>query len=144
MFSLSKFKNILSKRPDLKVIITSATIDHERFSVHFKGAPIIEVSGRSYPVDIIYNDCTELYADGFSQPEIIHDAINLISEKGIEKNGDILVFFATEREIHEASAYLKKLNIKNTEVISLYARLSNSDQQKIFSNIANRKIKITL
>ena len=139
-YLLGYLRNILPKRPDLKVIITSATIDPKRFSEHFSNAAIVEVSGRSYPVDVIYHDCTELYNEGFTQPEIIKDAIDLLDIKGNVPNGNILVFFATEREIHDTVHYLKKIDLKSTEIIPLYARLSNSEQQKIFSPSVKRKV----
>jgi ATP-dependent helicase HrpA len=141
-FLLGYLKQMLPKRPDLKVIITSATIDHERFSKHFNNAPIIEVSGRTYPVEMRYNDYSEYYAEGMTQPEAIGDALNELSRAGnsAQINADVLVFLATEREIHETAEHLRKLQLRNTEVMPLYARLSNAEQQKIFSSHTGRRI----
>ncbi|MCF6766827.1 ATP-dependent RNA helicase HrpA [Thiotrichales bacterium 19S11-10] len=137
-FILGYLKFILAKRPDLKVIITSATIDHERFSNFYHNAPIIEVSGRTYPVEIRYHEeWQESEVSEKSQPERILDAVDELTSEGL---GDILVFFATEREIHEALDFLKKANLKNTDVLALYARLSNQQQQQIFNPHHRRRI----
>ncbi len=127
-FLLGHIYQILNKRPDLKLIITSATIDQERFSKHFN-APIIEVSGRTYPVEIRYQDPLEFNND-FSQAEHILTAVQSLNH---EKPGDILVFLATEREIHDAAETLRKAQLRHTEILPLYARLSNAEQDKIFN-----------
>ncbi|TNF69291.1 MAG: ATP-dependent RNA helicase HrpA [Gammaproteobacteria bacterium] len=137
-FILGYLKHLLPKRPELKIIITSATIDHKRFSEYFNQAPIIEVSGRTYPVDIRYHaDWQEGESSDKSQPERILDAIE---ELTLDGNGDILVFFATERETHETKEFLEKANLKHTDVLPLYARLSSKEQQKIFQPYHKRRI----
>jgi ATP-dependent helicase HrpA len=138
-FLLGYLKRILPKRPDLKVIITSATIDPQRFSKHFNNAPVIEVSGRSYPVDIQYRDYVEQQV---AQDQV--EAIALaVEELFVHGKGDILVFLSSEREIRETQQALQKRQYRNTEVIPLYARLSASDQQKIFHPNGQRRIVLS-
>lgn len=138
-FLLGYLKRILPKRPDLKVIITSATIDPQRFSRHFDNAPVIEVSGRSFPVDVQYRDYVEQQV---AQDQI--EAIGLaVEELFAHGRGDILVFLSSEREIRETQQALQKRQYRNTEVIPLYARLSASDQQKIFHPQGQRRIVLS-
>lgn len=131
-FLLGYLKQILPQRPDLKVIITSATIDAERFSQHFNGAPVIEVSGRTYPVDVLYRP---LQADDEDEAEIetadaIVDAADELARFG---TGDILVFLPGEREIRETAEALRKSPLrKNDDILPLFARLSAQEQHKIF------------
>ncbi len=154
-FLLGYLKKLLPRRPDLKVIITSATIDLERFSKHFGGdglpeAPIIEVSGRTYPVETWYRPLTaETDEDGnrveddLSVDQGILAALAEIEahEKSIGKRpGDVLVFLPGEREIRDAAEVLRKANLRFTEVLPLYARLSPAEQQRIFRPAAGRKI----
>lgn len=148
-FLLGYLKRLLPKRPDLKIIITSATIDVERFSKHFDNAPVIEVSGRSYPVDVLYrpmsNDDEDYAAD---LPNAILNAIEEIEqlERAGEthaKGGDVLVFLPGEREIREAFNHLKRANLRNTELLPLYARLSASEQQRIFASHSGRRIVLS-
>nr|WP_315903469.1 ATP-dependent RNA helicase HrpA [Photorhabdus temperata] len=137
-FILGYLRQLLPKRPDLKVIITSATIDPERFSRHFHHAPIIEVSGRTYPVEVRYRPVIAEDSDGErDQLEAIIDAVD---ELGHEGPGDILVFMSGEREIRDTADALNKLNLRHTEVLPLFARLSNSDQNRIFQSHAGRRI----
>ncbi len=137
-FILGYLRQLLPKRPDLKVIITSATIDPERFSRHFHHAPIIEVSGRTYPVEVRYRPVIAEDSDGErDQLEAIIDAVD---ELGREGPGDILVFMSGEREIRDTADALNKLNLRHTEVLPLFARLSNSDQNRIFQSHAGRRI----
>lgn len=138
-FLLGYLKRILPKRPDLKVIITSATIDPQRFSEHFNNAPIIEVSGRSFPVDVQYRDYVEQQV-AIDQIEAISLAVEELFTHG---RGDILVFLSSEREIRETQQALQKKQYRNTEVIPLYARLSASDQQKIFHPQGQRRIVLS-
>lgn len=148
-FLLGYLKQLLKKRADLKLIITSATIDVERFAAHFDGAPIIEVSGRSYPVDILYRPMSPEEDDYSSDlPGAIVDAISEIEalEKAghtHSKGGDVLVFLPGEREIREAVTALKRANLRNTELLPLYARLSASEQQRIFSKHSGRRIVLS-
>ncbi|NHB91076.1 ATP-dependent RNA helicase HrpA [Photorhabdus cinerea] len=137
-FILGYLCQLLPKRPDLKVIITSATIDPERFSRHFNHAPIIEVSGRTYPVEVRYRPVMGDDNDGErDQLEAIIDAVD---ELGREEPGDILIFMSGEREIRDTADALNKLNLRHTEVLPLFARLSNSDQNRIFQSHAGRRI----
>lgn len=138
-FLLGYIKRILPKRPDLKVIITSATIDPLRFSKHFNDAPVVEVSGRSFAVDIQYRDYIE-QQQAQDQTEAIALAVD---ELFAHDRGDILVFLSSEREIRETQQYLQKKQYKHTEVIPLYARLSASDQQKIFHPQGRRRIVLS-
>jgi len=149
-FLLGYLKTLLPRRPDLKVIITSATIDLERFSEHFNGAPIVEVSGRTFPVDTWYRPlAAETDEDGnrveddLTVDQGILAALDEIDahERSIGKRpGDVLVFLPGEREIRDAAEVLRKANLKFTEVLPLYARLTPAEQQKIFRPAAGRKI----
>ena len=126
-FLLGYLKNLLPRRPDLKVIITSATIDALRFSQHFENAPIIEVSGRTYPVEIRYRPINQDDDEmDIEMPEAIANAID-----ELPTTGDILVFLPGEREIRETAEFLRKSH-KDCEILPLFARLSNAEQQKIF------------
>lgn len=137
-FILGYLKQLLAKRPDLKVIITSATIDPERFSTHFNNAPMIEVSGRTYPVEVRYNPLSE-QEDGHERDQIqgIADAVDELQQEGL---GDILVFLNGEREIRDTADALNKLNLRDTEVLPLYARLTNAEQNRIFQSHTGRRI----
>jgi len=149
-FLLGFLKTLLPRRPDLKVIITSATIDLERFSEHFDGAPIVEVSGRAYPVETWYRPlAAEIDEDGnrveddLTVDQGILAALDEITahEQSVGKRpGDVLVFLPGEREIRDAAEVLRKANLKFTEVLPLYARLTPAEQQKIFQPRAGRKI----
>ncbi|MCT6885692.1 MAG: ATP-dependent RNA helicase HrpA, partial [Gilliamella apis] len=139
-FILGYLKQLLPKRPDLKVIITSATIDVERFSNHFNHAPIIEVSGRTYPVEVryrpvIFSEDSESDKNNDFQP-----IINAIDELSLESTGDILIFLTGEREIRDLADTLRKLELKHTEILPLYARLSASEQNRIFQPHNGRRI----
>lgn len=143
-FILGYLKNLLPKRPDLKLIITSATIDPERFSKHFNNAPIIEVSGRTYPVEVRYRplaeiDKTEMEAEG-DQLQGIFDAVDELLQAG---PGDILIFMNGEREIRDTADALAKRGLANTEVLPLYARLSNAEQNRIFASHSGRRIVLS-
>lgn len=148
-FLLGYLKQLLPKRPDLKLIITSATIDLERFSQHFNNAPIIEVSGRTYPVEVWYRPLYEFENDDGEDAEpdqyaAIVDAVREIElhEKTAAgtRGGDILVFLSGEREIREAAEALRKAQFAHMEVIPFYARLSLAEQQKVFAPHTGRRI----
>jgi ATP-dependent helicase HrpA len=154
-FLLGYLKTLLPRRPDLKLIITSATIDLERFSKHFNGAglpdaPIIEVSGRTYPVETWYRPLAaevdeegESLLDDLTVDQGILAALDEIAafERAEGKRpGDVLVFLPGEREIREAAEVLRKANLRFTEVLPLYARLTPAEQQKIFAPMSGRKI----
>ena len=138
-FILGYIKQLLAKRPDLKVIITSATIDVERFSQHFDNAPVIEVSGRTYPVDVLYRPIEE-DEESDNEGERERSILNAIDELGSYDMGDILVFLEGEGEIHETDKFLRKQNLRDTDVLPLYARLSSSRQNKIFAPHKRRHI----
>ncbi|MFT4244952.1 MAG: ATP-dependent RNA helicase HrpA [Micrococcaceae bacterium] len=146
-FILGYLKRLLPQRPDLKVIITSATIDPERFSEHFDNAPILTVSGRTYPVEVRYRP---LRPDPFAEVQFeereLNDGIcDAVLELRKETEGDILVFLPGEREIKEAAIALRGLTQKNprlanTEVLPLFARLSLAEQHRIFTPGKNPRI----
>ena len=126
-FILGYLKQLLPRRPDLKVIITSATIDVERFSKHFNNAPIIEVSGRTYPVEVRYRPVVEE-----DEQDQLQGILNAVEELQAEGRGDILIFMNGEREIRDTAEALQKQNLKHTEILPLFARLSAQEQNKIF------------
>ncbi len=139
-FLLGYLKQLLPRRPDLKVIITSATIDPERFAEHFGGAPIVEVSGRTYPVEVRYRpivDPDQPDAEERDQVQAISDAVDELCAEG---PGDILVFLSGEREIRDTADALSKQDRPNTEVLPLYARLSAADQHRVFQRHTGRRI----
>lgn len=137
-FILGYLRELLPKRPDLKVIITSATIDPQRFSRHFNHAPIIEVSGRTYPVDVRYRPVVDDADD--SERDQLQAIFDAVDELGREGPGDILIFMSGEREIRDTADALNKLNLPHTEVLPLYARLSNSEQNRVFQSHSGRRI----
>jgi ATP-dependent helicase HrpA len=124
-FLLGCLHRILPRRPDLKLIITSATIDPERFSQHFGGAPIIEVSGRTFPVEVRYRPPGE-------DEELLDALVDTVEELLAERDGDVLAFFSGEREIRDAAEVLSGRLGPDVEVLPLYSRLAAADQQKVF------------
>ncbi|MEU9588131.1 ATP-dependent RNA helicase HrpA [Streptomyces sp. NPDC048193] len=138
-FLLGYLAQLLPKRPDLKVVITSATIDPERFSRHFGDAPIIEVSGRTYPVEVRYRPLLEEDGDDADRDQItaITDAVEELMGEG---KGDILVFLSGEREIRDTADALEKKKYRFTEVLPLYARLSHAEQHRVFQQHTGRRI----
>ncbi|MCX4567768.1 ATP-dependent RNA helicase HrpA [Streptomyces viridodiastaticus] len=138
-FLLGYLAQLLPKRPDLKVVITSATIDPERFSRHFGDAPIIEVSGRTYPVEVRYRPLLEEDSDDADRDQItaITDAVEELMAEG---PGDILVFLSGEREIRDTADALNKKRYRSTEVLPLYARLSHAEQHRVFQPHGGRRI----
>ena len=131
-FLLGYLKQLLPRRPDLKIIITSATIDAERFSQHFNGAPVLEVSGRTYPVEILYRPLTSKDEDD-AEVELTDAIVDAADELARHGEGDILVFLPGEREIREAAEALRKSTLRrNDEILPLFARLSHAEQHKIF------------
>ncbi|ASM50440.1 ATP-dependent helicase HrpA [Pseudoalteromonas espejiana DSM 9414] len=140
-FILGYLKNLLPKRPDLKVIITSATIDPERFSKHFDDAPIIEVSGRTFPVDVRYNPIGDINKDTMeAEGDQLQGIFDAVDELCAEGPGDILIFLNGEREIRDTADALSKRNLKHTDVLPLYSRLSNAEQNRIFAPHSRRHI----
>ncbi len=150
-FLLGYIKRILPKRPDLKVIITSATIDLERFSKHFNNAPVIEVSGRTYPVEVLYRPLNEMAGEHEKSADMYQGILSAVAEiQGMERKagklpqGDFLVFLSGEREIREAADVLRKAEFKGIDILPLYARLSLAEQQKIFNQHGTRSRRIVL
>lgn len=139
-FLLGYIKTILPKRPDLKVIITSATIDLQRFSEHFDNAPVIEVSGRTYPVEVNYRPVVDGDEDLYGALcQTVEEIIQTEKASG-RREGDILVFLSGEREIREAALALRRAQFPHFEVLPLYARLSLAEQNKVFSGHRGRRI----
>ncbi len=149
-FLLGYLKTLLHRRPDLKLIITSATIDLERFSKHFDDAPIIEVSGRTFPVETWYRPLTSEQdeegnpiEDDLTVDQAILATLDELAqhERGQGKGpGDVLIFLPGEREIRDAAEILRKAQLRHTEILPLYARLSPAEQQRIFQPHAGRRV----
>ncbi|MGO2263587.1 ATP-dependent RNA helicase HrpA [Halomonas sp.] len=150
-FLLGYLKRLLPKRPDLKVIITSATIDVDRFAAHFgtpkAPAPVVEVSGRTYPVNVHYRPLVrdeEDEEDRTLQEGILHAVLEIEAierEKGwLHGPRDVLVFLPGEREIRETADTLRRADLQGTEILPLYARLSNEEQNRVFSAHRGRRI----
>jgi ATP-dependent helicase HrpA len=153
-FLLGYLKQLLPRRPDLKVIITSATIDPESFSRHFGGCPVIMVSGRTYPVEVRYRDphpprVVEVGKDGTQvveqemdeeEPDILKAIVEGVKEVSAEGPGDVLVFLSGEREIRETAAALEDEMGNRVELLPLYARLSTEEQQQVFLPAKKRRI----
>ncbi|MCB1646325.1 MAG: ATP-dependent RNA helicase HrpA [Pseudomonadales bacterium] len=144
-FLLGYLKRILPRRPDLKLIVTSATIDVERFSRHFSNAPVIEVSGRTYPVEVHYRplqadnrsqDADELMTAGII--DVLHEIEHL--ERRQQVAGDVLIFLSGEREIRELAHQIRKSDLKFWEVLPLYSRLSVAEQNRVFAPHQGRRI----
>lgn len=147
-FIMGYLKQLLPRRKDLKVIITSATLDVNRFSNYFNGAPIFEVEGRSYPVELRYRPISEMTIGGSDDDEFddfeenlpravvaaVEECFQDAQEKGHPEHADILIFASTEQEIRELQETLIKHGPRHTEVLPLYARLALAEQQKIFSS----------
>lgn len=138
-FLLGYLKRILPRRPDLKVVITSATIDADRFSSHFDGAPVIEVSGRLFPVDIRYRPPAEQEGEERDLPEAIVDAVTELRREG---PGDVLVFLPGEREIREATEALRKSTFRGVQpdILPLFSRLSAAEQDRVFRDSNGARI----
>ena len=144
-FLLGYLKQLRRRRDDLRIIVTSATIDLERFSEHFDDAPIIEVSGRTYPVDIRYRPLGEGAEEDEQQSVAILDAIDEIDRGGHAADtpsglADILVFLPGEREIRDVADSIESANLPNTEIVTLFARLSNEQQDRVFKPGELRRI----
>ncbi len=156
-FILGYLRQILPKRPDLKIIVTSATIDPQRFANHFadqqgKPAPIIEVSGRTYPVELLYrplngvdngagNGAEQIAAETSTEgTDIIGGILAAVDELSTLSQGDILIFLNGEREIRDTAAALIKANLAHTQILPLYSRLTVSEQNRIFKPHTGRNI----
>ena len=152
-FLLGYLVRLLPRRPDLKVIITSATIDPQRFSAHFGGCPIVEVSGRTFPVEVRYRPL-EFAADETDDAENVggdpgdareprdqtEGVIAAVRELSTEGPGDILVFLSGEREIRDTADALNALELRDTDVLPLYARLSTAEQHRVFAPHTKRHV----
>ncbi len=138
-FLLGYLKRLLPRRPDLKLIVTSATIDPARFSRHFGGAPVVEVPGRTYPVEVRYRPVAGEDEDARDQglPEAILDAVDELTREG---PGDVLIFLPGEREIRETSEALRKRHPPGTEILPLYARLGAAEQEQVFRPSGARRL----
>lgn len=145
-FLLGYLKQLLPHRPDLKLIITSATINTARFAEFFDGAPVLEVSGRTYPVDILYRPLLTTQEDPTededsrdrNRPEAIVAALDELSK--IDPLGDTLIFLPGEREIRELAEVLRKHSLPHTEILPLFGRLSASEQDRVFRSHSGRRI----
>ncbi len=146
-FIMGYLKQLLPKRPDLKVIVTSATLDVNRFSQYFNDAPVFEVEGRSYPVEVRYRPISDLVIGGSDDDDFddfeenlpravvqaVEECFQDAEEKGHPEHADILIFASTEQEIRELQETLQKYGPRHTEILPLFARLAIAEQQKIFS-----------
>ncbi|TCM67761.1 ATP-dependent helicase HrpA [Acinetobacter calcoaceticus] len=146
-FIMGYLKQLLPKRPDLKVIVTSATLDVNRFSQYFNNAPIFEVEGRSFPVEVRYRPISEMSIVGSDDDEFdqfeenlpravvqaVEECFKDADAKGHPEHADILIFSSTEQEIRELQETLQKFGPRHTQILPLYARLALAEQQKIFN-----------
>ena len=137
-FLLGYLKQLLPRRPDLKLIITSATLDADRFARHF-GAKVVEVSGRSYPVETRYRPL-QVSDEGEAQnvPQAVSAALDELAAGGLR--GDVLVFLPGEREIRDTAEVLRKHHPKGIEILPLFSRLSAAEQDKVFKTGAKRRV----
>lgn len=139
-FLLGYLKQLLGRRPDLKLIVTSATIDTARFAEHFDGAPVVDVEGRGYPVDVRYRPL-EGEGDDAGERSVLDGIVSVCDEiMQIRGTGDTLIFLPGEREIRDAHQALERRKYRHTEVLPLYARLSAKDQDRVFSPGPQRRI----
>ncbi|MEY4768080.1 MAG: ATP-dependent helicase hrpA, partial [Pseudomonadota bacterium] len=142
-FLLGYLKWLLPKRQDLKLIITSATIDPQRFANHFSQAPIVNVSGRSYPVEIRYRPIEQTDEDDETDDALQRAILDAVDELSREIRGDILIFLAGEHEIRETSESLRKHHPAHCEILPLYAKLSISEQQRVFRPQTSMRIVLS-
>ncbi len=138
-FLLGYLRRLLPRRPDLQLIITSATIDTVRFSEHFDDAPVIEVEGRTHPVEIRYRPLDDP-GDARGPRDQVEGICDAVEELRREIDGDVLVFCSGEREIRDAAAALEDLGLRDTEVFPLFARLSAAEQHRVFEHHSGRRI----
>ncbi|HSK00418.1 MAG TPA: ATP-dependent RNA helicase HrpA [Kofleriaceae bacterium] len=134
-FLLGYLSRLVPQRPELRVIISSATLETERFAAFFGGAPVVEVSGRTYPVDVLYRPPRDDEAD---LADAVANTVNEIAE--MDPRNDMLVFLPGEREIREAAAEVERRALPHTVVLPLYARLSAAEQQRVFQPAAQRRV----
>jgi ATP-dependent helicase HrpA len=139
-FLLGYLHRLLPRRPDLHLVITSATLDVERVAAHFGNAPIVEISGRTYPVEMRYRPVGAEPDDDRDQVQAVCDAIEELAREG---PGDVLVFLSGEREIHDAADAVRRLDLPNLEVLPLYARLSAAEQHRVFQPHTGRRVVLS-
>ena len=140
-FLLGYLAQLLPRRPDLKLVITSATIDVERVAAHFSGAPVVEVSGRTYPVEVRYRPVVDPdNPDADPDRDQVSAIVDAVDELVAEGPGDVLVFLAGEREIRDTADALAERDLPRTEILQLYSRLSAADQHKVFAPHAGRRV----
>jgi ATP-dependent helicase HrpA len=143
-FLLGYLRQLLPRRPDLKLIVTSATIDTARFSEHFANAPVVEVAGRTFPVEIRYRPIGDDPGDDRDQVQAVCDAIDELEHQG---PGDVLVFLSGEREIHDVADTLRRREAgtgrRPLQVLPLYARLSSVEQHRIFEPHTGRRVVLS-
>ncbi|MCK0092178.1 ATP-dependent RNA helicase HrpA [Rhodococcus sp. F64268] len=147
-FLLGYLEQLLPRRPDLKVIITSATIDPERFAKHFADAegtpaPIVEVSGRTYPVEVRYRPLTVERGDELVDRDPVDAVCEAVEELQSAGDGDILVFLSGEREIRDTADALRDRKLRNTEILPLYGRLSAAEQHRVFAGHTGRRVVLS-
>jgi len=138
-FLLGVCKQLVARRPDLRVVVTSATIETQRFAEYFGGAQVIDVEGRSYPVEVRYRPSSEDEAEAPSLPEAIAAALDELADNELGIDGDALVFLPGERQIAEARDYLERTGKRDWDVFPLYARLSAAEQEKVFEPHPRRR-----
>lgn len=137
-FLLGVLKQLLPQRPELRIIVTSATIDPQRFADFFGGAPVIEVSGRSYPVEVLYRPL--ISDDEESELSLPEGVVGAVRELDRKSRGDVLVFLPGEKQIRDAADELGKAKLLHTEILPLYSRLSTRDQERIFEKHSARRV----
>ncbi len=147
-FLLGYLKQILPRRPDIKLVITSATIDPDRFARHFAGAegrpaPVIEVSGRTYPVEVRYRPLQVVHADRVVDLDPLDALADAVAELLREDDGDVLVFLSGEREIRDAEEVLRGRKFPGTEIFPLFARLTAAEQQRAFRAHSTRRVVLS-
>ncbi len=138
-FLLGYLKKLLPRRPDLKLVITSATIDTARFAQHFGDAPVVQVSGRTYPVETLYRPLRS-DDDDSQDRNLTQGVVDAVDELARRERGDVLVFLSGEREIRDVAEALRKHHPPQTEILALFARLSVTEQNKIFQAHGQRRI----
>jgi ATP-dependent helicase HrpA len=148
-FLLGYLAQLLPRRPDLKVTITSATIETDRFAAHFGGAPVVEVSGRTYPVELRYRPLSDVSTQDETDEEEVRDQVTAIcdavDELAQEGSGDVLVFLSGEREIRDTADALRRRNQQavqagTMEILPLFARLSTAEQLRVFAPHTGRRV----
>ena len=142
-FLLGYLKLILPRRKDLKLIVTSATLDVERIAAHFGDAPVVQVAGRGFPVETLYRPPERLVPEAAEEEKQMAAIAAAIVELDRHGGGDILVFLSSEKEIRETAAYLRRRSLPNTEILPLYSRLRAAEQQRIFQPHGGRRIVLS-